>query len=118
MTLRKVFHKAPEVTLSIQEGGVIVLIGWVTVILFSAWPFAETIDPPFSRALFEFASALGTVGLSMGVTSADMPDPALWVEIFAMSFGRLEFMVVVVSRLKLGKDSRLLMGRAQKDIKR
>jgi len=54
----------------------------------------------------------------MGVTSADMPDPALWVEIFAMSFGRLEFMVVVVSLLKLGKDSRLLMGRAQKDIKR
>ena len=64
---------------------------------------------PFSRALFEFASALGTVGLSMGVTSADMPDPALWVEIFAMSFGRLEFMVVVVSLLKLGKDSRQLM---------
>jgi trk system potassium uptake protein TrkH len=70
------------------------------------------------ESLFEFASALGTVGLSMGVTSADMPDPALWAEILAMFFGRLEFMVVIVSVLKLGKDSRLLMGRAQKDIKR
>ena len=57
-------------------------------------------------ALFEFASAIGTVGLSVGVTSAGMPDVALWAETLAMFLGRLEFMVVIVSILKLGRDIR------------
>jgi trk system potassium uptake protein len=59
-------------------------------------------------SLFEFASALGTVGLSVGVTSPDMPDIALWAEIIAMFLGRLEFMTVIVSAIKLvGDMSRL-----------
>jgi trk system potassium uptake protein TrkH len=57
-------------------------------------------------SLFEFASALGTVGLSIGVTSAHMPDAPLWAETLAMFLGRLEFMVVIVSLLKLGQDGR------------
>jgi len=55
-------------------------------------------------SLFEFASAIGTVGLSVGVTSADMPDTALWAETLAMFLGRLEFMVVIVSLFKAIKD--------------
>jgi trk system potassium uptake protein TrkH len=55
-------------------------------------------------SLFEFASALGTVGLSIGVTSAAMPDGALWAETLAMFFGRLEFIVIIVSLLKIGRD--------------
>jgi trk system potassium uptake protein TrkH len=62
-----------------------------------------------SDSLFEFASALGTVGLSVGVTSAGMPNVALWAEILAMFLGRLEFIVVIVSLLKLGTDGRLAM---------
>lgn len=60
-----------------------------------------------SDSLFEFASAVGTVGLSVGVTSAKMPDIALWAETLAMFLGRLEFFVVVVSLIKLGRDGRL-----------
>jgi len=63
-------------------------------------------------SLFEFASAIGTVGLSVGVTSAQMPDTALWAEIIAMFLGRLEFIVIIVSLLKLGKDGRLLLARS------
>jgi trk system potassium uptake protein TrkH len=60
-------------------------------------------------ALFEFASAIGTVGLSVGVTSADMHDVALWAETIAMFLGRLEFVVVIVSVLKMvGDGGRLL----------
>lgn len=55
-------------------------------------------------SLFEFASALGTVGLSVGVTSARMHMAAMWAEIFAMFMGRLEFIVVIVSLIKLGRD--------------
>jgi trk system potassium uptake protein TrkH len=62
-------------------------------------------------SLFEFASAIGTVGLSVGVTSAQMPDAALWAEILAMFLGRLEFIVVIVSLLKLGRDGRRAMER-------
>lgn len=67
-----------------------------------------------SDSLFEFASALGTVGLSVGVTSADMPTGALWAETIAMFLGRLEFMVVIVSVLKLVRDGRLVMTKAIK----
>jgi trk system potassium uptake protein len=68
----------------------------------------------FGDSLFEFASAIGTVGLPVGVTSAQMPDVALWTEILAMFLGRLEFMVVIVSLLKLGRDGRLMMTRSLK----
>ncbi len=60
-------------------------------------------------SLFEFASAMGTAGLSVGVTSAGMPDTALYAEILAMFLGRLEFIVVIVTVFRLGRDSRLMM---------
>jgi trk system potassium uptake protein TrkH len=63
---------------------------------------------PLVDSLFEFASALGTVGLSVGVTSAGMPDAALWSEIIAMFLGRLEFIVVIVSVIKISSDVRIL----------
>jgi trk system potassium uptake protein TrkH len=52
---------------------------------------------PLADSLFEFASAQGTVGLSLGVTSANAPDPVLWAEILGMFLGRLEFFIVITS---------------------
>lgn len=63
------------------------------------------------ESLFEFASALGTVGLSVGVTSASMPQPALWAETLAMFCGRLEFLVLITSVLKCRKDVLVLLQR-------
>ena len=57
-----------------------------------------------SDSLFEFASAIGTVGLSVGVTSPGMPDVALWAETLAMFLGRLEFIVMIVSFFKVIED--------------
>ena len=48
---------------------------------------------PLKSALFEFASSIGTVGLSVGVTVPSLPAPVLWMQIFAMFLGRLEFFV-------------------------
>ncbi|MBG0790242.1 MAG: TrkH family potassium uptake protein [Desulfovibrionaceae bacterium] len=62
------------------------------------------------NSLFEFASSLGTVGLSIGVTSPDMPGSALWAETLAMFMGRLEFLVVVASLFKLGRDACNFLG--------
>jgi trk system potassium uptake protein TrkH len=48
-------------------------------------------------ALFEYASAVGTVGLSIGITTAGAPPAILWSEIVGMFLGRLEFFVVFVA---------------------
>jgi len=56
-------------------------------------------------SLFEFASALGTVGLSIGLTSADAPRLVLWTETIGMFLGRLEFFVVFVAAAKLALDA-------------
>lgn len=57
------------------------------------------------ESLFEFASALGTVGLSIGITSIDAPSLVLWTEILGMFLGRLEFFVIFVSLGKIVCDS-------------
>jgi trk system potassium uptake protein TrkH len=61
---------------------------------------------PVRDSIFEFASAIGTVGLSVGVTSASMPTPALWAEMVGMFLGRLELIVVFVSIVKIKNDAR------------
>ena len=62
------------------------------------------------ESLFEFASALSTVGLSVGVTAADAPGGILWAEIIGMFLGRLEFFVVFVGLTKLSMDLREMVG--------
>jgi trk system potassium uptake protein TrkH len=59
---------------------------------------------PLDDSLFEFASALGTVGISVGVTGPDAPAGVLWVEMAAMVLGRLEFFTIVVGLVKLLRD--------------
>ncbi len=58
------------------------------------------------ESMFEFASSLGTVGLSIGITSAAAPSGILWTMIGGMFLGRLEFMVIFYSLVKIGKDLR------------
>ena len=63
----------------------------------------------FKESLFEFASALGTVGLSVGVTAAGAPPLVLWTETIGMFLGRLEFFVIFAGFAKIVRD---LPGRA------
>lgn len=49
-----------------------------------------------TQAMFEFASALGTVGLSIGVTGPDTAPGTLLVEMLGMILGRLEIFIVLV----------------------
>lgn len=55
-------------------------------------------------SLFEYASALSTVGLSVGVTTPDAPTGLLWTEITGMFLGRLEFFPVFVGLIRLSQD--------------
>ena len=55
-------------------------------------------------SLFEFASAMSTVGLSVGVTGPHMPVFAKVAEIIGMWLGRLEFLAVIIAGVKIFKD--------------
>lgn len=63
------------------------------------------------ESLFEFASALGTVGLSVGVTSADAPPLVLWTKSIGMLLGRLEFFVVFTALTKIALNVPVLLRR-------
>lgn len=67
---------------------------------------------PLAESLFEFASALGTVGLSVGVTAPGAADGQLWIEIAGMLLGRLEFLVLFAGVIKIGRDLRLFLSLA------
>ncbi|MPM20455.1 Trk system potassium uptake protein TrkG [bioreactor metagenome] len=49
-----------------------------------------------TEAMFEFASALGTVGLSIGLTTPATGTATLIVEMFGMILGRLEIFIVLI----------------------
>ena len=59
---------------------------------------------PIADSLFEYASSLSTVGLSIGVTAADAPIGLLWTQIVGMFLGRLEFFTVFIGIIRLFKD--------------
>ena len=56
------------------------------------------------EGLFESASAVGTIGISVGVTAPDAPAGILWVETMAMLLGRLEFFTVIIGLARLFSD--------------
>ena len=62
------------------------------------------------ESLFEYASALSTVGLSVGVTTVDAPPLVLWTETLGMFLGRLEFFIILVSLRKIVRDSFAMLG--------
>lgn len=61
---------------------------------------------PLQDCMFEFSSALSTVGLSSGIMSYDAPVMVLWIGILGMFFGRLEIYVVLLSILRGARDVR------------
>jgi trk system potassium uptake protein len=58
------------------------------------------------ESLFEAASTVSTVGLSVGVTAVDAPATMLWAQIVGMLLGRLEYLVVIVGIMKIAGDLR------------
>ncbi|MCF7931116.1 MAG: hypothetical protein K9L02_06380 [Acholeplasmataceae bacterium] len=62
--------------------------------------FGYTLEESF----FEFSSALGTVGLSIGIISYQSHPIILWTTIVGMFIGRLEFYVFIIAMTKFGMD--------------
>lgn len=97
-------NREPIDDASLRQMAVFVFVYLAFLFLGSAMLSAHGFS--LSDSLFEFASALGTVGLSVGVTSQTAPLAVLWAETFAMLLGRLEFMVVGISVAKIFQDGK------------
>lgn len=54
---------------------------------------------------FEFASALGTVGFTSGISRFGAPAGVLWIGTLGMLLGRMEIYFVILSFAKVAKDS-------------
>jgi trk system potassium uptake protein len=85
--LRKFFHPGSGVTLSVSEGGVIVVISWVLVNLFSALPYMWTEELSFSQAVFESVSGWTTTGLTVVSVSHAGPMVLIWRSITQLAGG-------------------------------
>ncbi len=55
-----------------------------------------TTNGTLTETMFEFASSLGTVGLSVGLTGPAANPATLIIEIFGMILGRLEIFAVIM----------------------
>ncbi len=112
-------HTVSEISINRPEGKVYIEPGiyseaanyvfLYTVILLAGTGILAACGYSFQDSLFEYASALGTVGLSVGVTTPDMPPVALWSMTGGMLLGRLEIYVVFIGIIKVGKDFKKLI---------
>jgi len=101
-------HRAgrPETVTTRQVAGVVamaVLYGLAYVALVA---IMTGYGYDIASAMFETASTLGTVGLSVGVTSASAPTVVLVAQSVGMLLGRLELVVVVVAIGRVFIDGR------------
>lgn len=68
---------------------------------------------PLLQAMFEFASSLGTVGISNGITSSSASVATLSIEMVGMIMGRLEIFIVLIGFYSFGKAIRHLIRRKE-----
>jgi trk system potassium uptake protein TrkH len=77
-----------------------------------------TANCSLTEAMFEFASALGTVGLSIGLTSPATGNATLVVEMLGMMLGRLEIFIVLIGVYSAGSLMRQTLDQTKRLIKR
>src|SRR3989339_1644553 len=65
LVLRRLRPPLEEEALTVTEGGIVVTLSWLLVVLVSAWPFMQVLGLSFSQAVFESMSGWTTTGLSV-----------------------------------------------------
>jgi trk system potassium uptake protein len=80
------------------------LTTYVAVLLIGTFIFT-LYGHSLTNSMFEFASALGTVGLSVGITGAGAPPMIHWTATLGMFLGRLEFYVIFIAIARFANDA-------------
>lgn len=91
---------------SIRQVGVFLFLYMAT--FFAGTAVLSANGNSIASSMFEFASSLSTVGLSLGITAPGAPSAVLWTETAGMILGRLEFFVIFIGAAKLVSDGREL----------
>ena len=79
-----------------EISGALLLIILYLIVIFISWSVFLLYDYPPLQALFEVCSAMGTVGLSSGVTSPDLEPLLKSVLCIDMLLGRLEIIALLI----------------------
>ena len=72
----------------------------------------------FEDSMFEFSSALGTIGMSIGITTRQMGAPALWIQTVGMLIARLEVYIMLLAPIRFSMDIGELASNRHKKMKR
>ena len=70
-------------------------VTYILIFLTGSILITVTADCTITAAMFDFSSAIGTVGLSMGITNPMTNNATLIIEIVGMLLGRLEIFIVL-----------------------
>lgn len=94
--LRRTCRPRPSHSLTIAEGGIVLVLAWGAICVLSALPLMATLGLTFSQAVFEAVSGWTTTGLSVvDVTKA--PDTVLLWRSTMQFFGGAGMAVVLLS---------------------
>lgn len=72
------------------------LISYLLIYIVGSLLITVTANCSLTEAMFDFASSLGTVGLSIGITNPMTNAPTLIIEMIGMLMGRLEIFIIFV----------------------
>lgn len=72
------------------------IIAYLVIFAAGSLLMTVTADCTLMEAMFDFASSLSTVGLSIGITGPATNDATLIVEMVGMMLGRLEIFIVII----------------------
>jgi trk system potassium uptake protein TrkH len=96
VVVRKIHHIKDHVVTDKQIIEVFVMVFAYLILLVTSTLITAAYGYPLSQSFFESASAIGTVGLSVGITGAAMPVLLKFVYIIDMWAGRLEVIPVLI----------------------
>lgn len=71
-------------------------IAYMIIFILGSLAITVTAGCQLHEAMFDFASSLSTVGLSIGITGPQTNDATLIIEIIGMFLGRLEIFIVLI----------------------
>lgn len=72
------------------------VMAYLVIYIIGSLLLTVTADCTLTEAMFDFASSLSTVGLSIGITNPMTNDATLIVEMIGMLLGRLEIFIVLI----------------------
>ena len=87
-----------DISLTTQEGGIVVTLSWLCVVLFSAIPFMMVDQNGLTSAIFESASGWTTTGITV-MDVAHMPHVMIFWRSFLQYLGGAGLAIIMLSAL-------------------